>query len=162
MSTDVIFYEVATRQLDAQIERIGKLDAKATTVFAFASTVLAVFAGFSSLSLVSTTGQARALFLAMLVGAVVIYAILLVFLYRCYQSSSRFDYRPSIGALEDLCKTREPGPVRVWIGQEAMRSLTVNAPLLEDKARNLQVGLILLPIETLFLLAAAFIHLLGS
>jgi hypothetical protein len=49
MASEEVFYDVAMRQLDNQMQRIGALDAKGTTVFAFSSSLLALFAILASL-----------------------------------------------------------------------------------------------------------------
>ncbi len=162
MPAEEIFYTMATQRLDAQMQRIDGLDAKATTAFAFSSSILAFFGAFVSLSTIPTGSIVRPRFIGLIVAAIVVYVALLVCLYRAYRINSRLSFRPDLATLEAYCRTYSLNAMQVWVGQECLASINANEPGIGRKARWLQVALILVPIESILLLCAALVDLLAK
>jgi hypothetical protein len=156
-----VYYDVATRQLDAQIARIATIDSKVATTLAFSSTALAIFAAFAALA-GTLKATASPLFLACVAAAVVVYLAQLFCLYRAYKPRKNFSYRPDLATLGAHAATFTDDEMRVWVADETARSLQTNEVILAAKVWDLERALGLLPVETLLLLAAAILPLLPS
>jgi hypothetical protein len=161
MASEEVFYDVAMRQLDNQMQRIGALDAKGTTVFAFSSSLLALFAILASLGPALPTEGIRHAFIGLILAAAIVYGLILVFLYRAYKPNSAFSLRPHLDELQEQCKQHPKDKMQVWVALNCARSLCDNEPKLTAKARNLLVALFAVPVETGLLAAASVVALLG-
>jgi hypothetical protein len=150
-----IFYEISVQRLTEQAQRVDSLDAKAATVFAFSSSVLPVFGGLLAISEVTLPWYS----VLLLILGLLAYASLLYFSYRAYQVNSNWSFRPDMPTFQTNCAQYGLGTMQWWVGDECLRSLAHNEPILRQKASNLFLAMALLPAEALLLAGAALLTL---
>ena len=158
MAAPEVYYDIATKRLDAQIQQIDQLDAKTATVFVSASGILAIFAGLLSLAALPTNLAIKIVVLVVLGLASAIYVALLYFLYRAYKTD-QWHFRPDLPALKANCANYEEQQMQQWVADECLTSLDDNTPLIIRKALFLRYALIAFPVEAALLVIAGAITL---
>jgi hypothetical protein len=148
------FYDVATRRLDEQIDRIGALDTKAATALSAAAALLPIFGALVAAFTTSVDSAAATLYG---IGLVIYLGMIgsAVFASRV----SKWDFRPDLDTLAGHAKTESEATVKNWVAQECVRSITSNAPKLTKKSLYVDLSLVGLVLVTLCLSAAAFFQL---
>jgi len=157
-SSPHVFYEVAMNRLDAQMKRIDAIDNKLASIIGFASVIIAIFAaalqlrGTTQLSLCPTV-------LLGLAGAS--YIALIVFAVRAYRFMG-WDLRPNLTTLAEYCMQYGDLTMKQWVANECIISYRENEKKLSSKTSDGRKAMWLLAIETILLVVAAFLALLGS
>ena len=148
------FYDVATRRLDEQIDRIGALDTKAATTLSAAAALLPIFGAL----IAAFTQNVDALATTLYAAGFVIYLAMVA----CAVLASRvgtWDFRPDLDTLASHARDRNDATVKNWVAEECSRSVKANAPKLTRKSTYVDLSLVGLVLVTLCLSAAAFAQL---
>ena len=134
-SVEEVYHDAALQFLNLQIRTNEVLDARTYQVFTIGSTVLPLT--FALLNLTTNEAPRSA---GWMLGAALIFYLLLIF---CANRASRqrlLDYRPDVATLgEQVAAYRtvtEGGSVlREWVANEYLTSINENRPLLASKGR---------------------------
>jgi hypothetical protein len=153
-----VYYEVAKKALDAQMQEIDQLDVKASTAYAAASGVLAAFAALVALAALPMSGLARIAVIACFGAAAVVYAFVLVNLVRAYKVG-KWAHGPTPSRVRDRSANHDADIVQDWIARVCTDSIERNKPAIDTKSDRLNRGLLGLAIESGLLVAAVLITL---
>lgn len=149
MKAAAVFYEVALRRLDNQLEQIDGLDGKIGATFGLATGVFPLFAAAISFRQESLPWHAWVLLgLGLLLYAGVVSAC-----YRALQVAE-FDLRPHLPTLRMHSGKYDEAAMRWWVANECAESFKDNELLVEKKTANLERAILLLPLEIAFFVGA--------
>lgn len=160
MSAPTVLYDVATKRLDDQMQQIDQLDAKAATLYASSSGILAIFAGLLALTTLPTNSLVKALVLIALLLALLAYLVLLGLLYAAYRLGE-WSLRPDLADLAANCADHDDDTMHIWVADECVRSIQANEPHIAHKAWYLRGAIVLLPIEAALLVIAGGLSVLA-
>jgi hypothetical protein len=157
MSAIDVYFEVALRQLDEQLQRVDSLDSKSAACVVFAATVLPVFGALLGLTAMRPPPAAIVLFV--IAGAV--FGGLAHSAYRAFKVQS-WSVRPDPMTMKTHSTSGEydEASMRMWVADEFLRSIEHNEPLLKEKARSLRWTIVLLAMEASILAIASLTTLL--
>ncbi len=156
-----VYYEIATKRLDDQLQSIDQLDAKAATVYAAATAILTIFTGLLSLASLPSDALLRALVIGMLVVAILVYFLLLRALYGAYRVSD-WNFRPDAATLQKNCEIYDEDMMREWVADECTISFQENEPMIATKTAHLHTAAVSLPVEAILLVIAGGVTLFGK
>ncbi len=142
MAATELYYNVAMSRLDTQIQQIDQLDAKVATVFAFASGILAFFAGLLPLAaspMIMNHGI-KIIALVLVAVALGIYLFIAYCIYRAYHVGT-WDMRPDLKELEKNYLLQDDETLQRWIADECIRSMNSNEPLITRKGNLINQAL---------------------
>lgn len=159
MAATGVYYEVATKQLDAQMQQIDQFDAKLATMFASSSAILAIFAGLLTLTALPVSIVIRAVVLILLGLASLVYLLLLYCLFAAYRVGV-WDRRPNLEDLKTNFAQYDEPTMQEWVANECVAAYQYNEPLLDRKARFVNWSVGLFPLEALLLVIAGVVSLL--
>lgn len=150
-----VFYDVAMRRLDEQLERADGLDSKLAQLFSFSSAVLPIFG-----ALLTFAGDIGTATIAALVLAGVLYVGLAICVFLAYRVQ-QFSLRPRLDLLAEHCETYSEASIRRWVAQECVKSIKVNDDRLRDKGRFTQWSIACFAALSIVLTIATLITLIG-
>ncbi len=156
---DDVLYDLAKDRLADQMQRIDTLDAKAATVYTFASGILAFFAATFSLAKPPAGGISRGSFYVLIATSILFYLVTLIAAFKAY-NIGQWSQRPDLGEIETFCQTNTTEVMHVWVARQCIISVNENDPFLLHKARWLHTALFTLPFEAGLLVIASVISLL--
>ena len=157
-SSPEVFYDVAMKRLDAQMDRIEAVDRKVSSIIGFASVIIAVFT--AALKLGGPGGLSLyAIVLLGLAGAV--YIALIFFSVRAYKFM-KWDFRPNLETLHDYCTKYGDSTMRYWVARDCILSYKENEGKLSSKTSDARIAMYLLSAETTLLVLAVFLVLVHS
>lgn len=140
------FYDVAMRRLDAQMQTIDSVDAKATTAYAASGGILAFYGVLLTLASTPTDTGLKVLFLTFLSFAGIIFLGLMYSLYQTYQVRN-WSVRPDMSVMQVNVNNADNDSVQYWVATECMASLEHNESLLDRKTVHLSRALVGITLE---------------
>ncbi len=149
-----LFYDLALRRLDDQMNRVDVLDDKAAKLFPIATGALPIFSAV--LALFGRQPSLPGLTIVLLGLSLVSYFIMLFFLYRSIQVGDLWDFRPHMRTLQAYYQAgNDEDTLRQWVANECLLSLEFNAPKIAKKAQNVFWAIVCFPIQAVLLSLAA-------
>jgi len=147
-----IFYDVAMRRLDEQIERNDAYGAKVTAALSVGTTVLPITFGLLEFQDrgVPTLG------LALLTQAVAVYGLLMVCALNALVPTT-LDYRPDLGELAKHSIDLSDTDTKRWVAKACVTSIKDNEGKLTRQFGLVKAALILLALETALLSVAVLV-----
>ncbi len=154
-----VYYEVATKALDAQMQQADQLDAKTNTAYATASGVLAIFTGFATLAALPANVLVRIAIIIFFVVACSVYGVVVINLLRSYEVE-RWDYGIELSDVQKESKRRDTDVLQEWIADICTQSFENNNDKIVAKMKRLNWSLRALAIESGLLVLAAVVGLI--
>jgi hypothetical protein len=156
MTSADIFYDVAIRRLDEQIDRNDAYGSKVTAAISVGTTVLPITYGLTQLQGQWQPIEQPAPLLLLLAGAAY---ILLMCVSFAVLVPATLDYRPSLSQLDAHSKVSSETVTKRWVARECVKSIGDNERILGRKGTLVTAALVLLALETVLLSVAALVVL---
>lgn len=150
ISTEAFYYDVAMMRLNAQVDEIRSIDARASNLFP--SGARCCRSRRVSWPRSETSFDCPVAVFALVAGAVVSVALVVLFVlaYRL----ANWDYRPELEQWRAITLGRDEDEMKSWLGEASVEAYGANVPQLERRARLTGHALLCLALESLALTVA--------
>jgi hypothetical protein len=153
--TSDVFYDVAMRRLDEQMERRESYAARVSSAFTVGATVLPVTAGLLTLD----SGRPPTCALFLLCGSIAAFLFLVGFSMAALLPAT-LDLRPDLYTLAEYDATYQKRSIPRWVAKECIESIRENDCRLGRKALYVSCSVLFLATETALLAVAALLTIL--
>jgi hypothetical protein len=161
MAATGVYYSLTTSRLDAQMQQIDQLDAKAATAYTFASVILTFFAGLLTIAVFPANEGIRVTDFILLGLAGLGYLFLVYCIFQAYEVG-QWSLRPDLVTLQKYAADHTEDEMQQWIANECLLSIQANEPRIAEKARWLHRAIIALAIESVLIASVGGVTLLAK
>ncbi len=148
-----ILYDLVLDRLHTQITRVDGIDTKIGIVFGLANAVVGFLVVVLS-SAVANGQSASGLVIALAILTAITYIATLVLLFFAYRWG-KWSFNPEMKSLKSICTDPQyrayPNVVKEWVTDECLRSLSLNRTPIANKVRLANWALVVVSIQSLFL-----------
>jgi hypothetical protein len=134
-----IYYEVALRAFDGQMQQIDQLDGKASGTFTAASGILAIIAGLLALAAPSK-GSVTALSLAVFLAGLVAYVATAAFLLSAFRIRA-WNFGPELESVARETGLRDVDVIQDWVADSYVEAVGLNRRDVNQKSQLINYGL---------------------